>query len=194
MVTLDKYVWQGVASWLRECIDRGLRVVPISLNVSRVDILACDVAEHMGALAAQYNLPPELMRIEITETAYTGESEAVDKLTADLHTRGFSTYMDDFGTGQSTLAMLKNVNVDVIKLDRTFVPTDRDQSRSAQIVSSMLEMAQSLHLPVVIEGARQTSRRTCCSTWVPTTLRASSTTAPCRQRILRHCSMAATKN
>lgn len=152
VVTLDKYIWQGVASWLRERIDRGLRVVPVSLNVSRVDILACDVAEHMGALAAQYNLPPELMRIEITETAYTGESEAVDKLTADLHTRGFSTYMDDFGTGQSTLAMLKNVNVDVIKLDRAFVPTDRDQGRSTQIVSSMLEMAQSLHLPVVVEG------------------------------------------
>ena len=152
VVTLDKYIWQGVASWLRERIDRGLRVVPVSLNVSRVDILACDVAEHMGALAAQYSLPPELMRIEITETAYTGESEAVDKLTADLHTRGFSTNMDDFGTGQSTLAMLKNVNVDVIKLDRTFVPTDRDQGRSAQIVSSMLEMAQSLHLPVVVEG------------------------------------------
>lgn len=152
VVTLDKYVWQSVALWLRERIDRGLRVVPISLNVSRVDILACDVAEHMGALAAQYNLPPELMHVEITETAYTGESEAVDRLTADLHTRGFSTYMDDFGTGQSTLAMLKNVNVDVIKLDRTFVPTDRDQGRSAQIVSSMLEMAQSLHLPVVVEG------------------------------------------
>lgn len=152
VVTLDKYIWQGVAIWLRERLDRGLRVVPVSLNVSRVDILACDVAEHMGSLAAQYNLPPELMRIEITETAYTGESEAVDKLTADLHTRGFSTYMDDFGTGQSTLAMLKNVNVDVIKLDRTFVPTDRDQGRSAQIVSSMLEMAQSLHLPIVIEG------------------------------------------
>lgn len=152
VVTLDKYVWQGVAMWLRERLNRGLRVVPISLNVPRVDILACDVAEHMGSLAAQYNLPPELMHIEITETAYTGESEAVDKLTADLHTRGFSTYMDDFGTGQSTLAMLKNVNVDVIKLDRTFVPTDRDQGRSAQIVSSMLEMAQSLHLPVVVEG------------------------------------------
>lgn len=152
VVTLDKYIWQGVAWWLRERLDRGLRVVPISLNVSRVDILACDVAEHMGVLAAQYNLPPELMRIEITETAYTGESEAVDKLTADLHTRGFSTYMDDFGTGQSTLAMLKNVNVDVIKLDRTFVPTGRDQGRSTQIVSSMLEMARSLHLPVVVEG------------------------------------------
>ncbi len=152
VVTLDKYIWQGVAIWLRERLDHRLRVVPVSLNVSRVDILACDVAEHMGALAAQYNLPPELMRIEITETAYTGESEAVDKLTADLHTRGFSTYMDDFGTGQSTLAMLKNVNVDVIKLDRTFVPTDRDQGRSTQIISSMLEMAQSLHLPVVVEG------------------------------------------
>lgn len=152
VVTLDKYIWQGVASWLRKRIDRGLRVVPVSLNVSRVDILACDVAEHMGALAAQYNLPPELMRIEITETAYTGESEAVDKLTADLHTRGFSTHMDDFGTGQSTLAMLKNVNVDVIKLDRTFASVDGNHGRSTQIISSMLEMAHSLHLPVVVEG------------------------------------------
>ncbi len=152
VVTLDKYIWQGVASWLRTRLDQGLPVVPISLNVSRVDILACDVAEHMGALATQYNLPPELMRIEITETAYTGESEAVDKLTADLHNQGFSTYMDDFGTGQSTLAMLKNVNVDVIKLDRTFLPDGKTDNRSSQIVSSMLEMAQSLHLPVVVEG------------------------------------------
>lgn len=152
VVTLDKYIWQGVASWLRTRLDQGLRVVPISLNVSRVDILACDVAEHMGALATQYNLPPELMRIEITETAYTGESEAVDRLTAELHNRGFSTYMDDFGTGQSTLAMLKSVNVDVIKLDRTFVPAGKADERSTQIVSSMLGMAQSLKLPVVIEG------------------------------------------
>lgn len=152
VVTLDKYVWQSVAAWLRERLDRGLRVVPISLNVSRVDILACDVAEHMGSLATQYNLPPELMRIEITETAYTGESEAVDRLTAELHNRGFSTYMDDFGTGQSTLAMLKSVNVDVIKLDRTFVPAGKADKRSTQIVSSMLGMAQSLKLPVVIEG------------------------------------------
>ena len=152
VVTLDKYIWQGVASWLRTRLDQGLPVVPISLNVSRVDILACDVAEHMGALAAQYTLPPELMHIEITETAYTGESEAVDRLTAKLHNRGFSTYMDDFGTGQSTLAMLKSVNVDVIKLDRTFVPAGKADERSTQIVSSMLEMAQSLHLPVVIEG------------------------------------------
>ena len=167
-------------------------MVPISLNVSRVDILACDVAEHMGALAAQYNLPPELMHIEITETAYTGESEAVDRLTADLHTRGFSTYMDDFGTGQSTLAMLKNVNVDVIKLDRTFVPVDGDQGRSVQIISSMLEMAQSLHLPVVVEGIETNEQATCYAKWAPATLRASSTTVPCRRRILRHCSMVAT--
>lgn len=160
VVTLDKYVWQGVAIWLRMRLDQGLRVVPVSLNVSRVDILACDVAEHMSSLAAQYNLPPELMRIEITETAYTGESEAVDRLTAELHNRGFSTYMDDFGTGQSTLAMLKNVNVDVIKLDRTFVPDGKTDERSTQIVSSMLGMAQSLKLPVVVEGIETNEQAT----------------------------------
>ena len=65
----------------------------------------------------------------------------MDRLTADLHTRGFSTFMDDFGTGQSALAMLKNVNVDVIKLDRTFVPNGNADERSSQIVSSMLGMA-----------------------------------------------------
>lgn len=160
VVTLDKYIWQSVASWLRTRLDQGLPVVPISLNVSRVDILACDVAEHMGALATQYNLPPELMRIEITETAYTGESEAVDRLTAELHNRGFSTYMDDFGTGQSTLAMLKSVNVDVIKLDRTFVPDGKTDERSTQIVSSMLGMAQSLKLPVVVEGIETNEQAT----------------------------------
>ena len=132
------------------------------------------------------------MRVEITETAYTGESEAVDKLTADLHTRGFSTYMDDFGTGQSTLAMLKNVNVDVIKLDRTFVPDNGDEGRSVQIVSSMLEMAQSLHLPVVIEGVETDKQANMLRHMAPATLRDSSTTAPCRRRILRHCSMVAT--
>ena len=66
-------------------------MVPISLNVSLVDILVCDVAEHMGALAAQYNLPPELMRIEITETAYTEESEAVRNMGA-RYAQGFLYY------------------------------------------------------------------------------------------------------
>lgn len=191
MVTLDKYIWQGVASWLRERINRGLRVVPVSLNVSRVDILACDVAEHMGALAAQYNLPPELMRIEITETAYTGESEAVDKLTADLHTRGFSTYMDDFGTGQSTLAMLKNVNVDVIKLDAPLCPPTVIKVAARKSCHRCSKWRSRSICPSWSKASRQMSRRTCYDKWAPATLRASSTTAPCRRRILRHCSMAA---
>ena len=65
---------------------------------------------------------------------------------------GISIALDDFGTGYSSLSMLRDFHFDVIKLDRTFVPTDRDQGRSTQIISSMLEMAQSLHLPVVVEG------------------------------------------
>lgn len=191
VVTLDKYIWQGVASWLRERIDRGLRVVPVSLNVSRVDILACDVAEHMGALAAQYNLPPELMRIEITETAYTGESEAVDKLTADLHTRGFSTYMDilapvsprsrcsrtSTSTSSSSTAPLYPPIAIKAAARKSFHRCSKWRSRSI--------------CPSRSKASRQMNRRTCYDKWAPATLRASSTTAPCRRRILRHCSMVA---
>lgn len=152
VVTLDKYIWQSIASWLHSRMERGLAVVPISVNVSRVDILTSNVAEHFEALTASYGLPPELIKVEITETAYTGETKAVSELTAELKRRGFSTYMDDFGSGQSSLGMLKNVNVDVIKLDRTFVPLDEHDERGKQITSSMLEMTRSLDLPVVVEG------------------------------------------
>ena len=76
----------------------------------------------------------------------------MSELTSELRRRGFSTYMDDFGSGQSSLGMLKNVNVDVIKLDRTFVPLDAQDHRGMQITASMLEMTRSLDLPVVVEG------------------------------------------
>lgn len=152
VVTLDKYVWQNVATWLRDRLDKGLPVVPVSINVSRVDILTSDVAAHLSSVAQMYNLPPELIRVEITETAYTGETKAVGELTAELHRRGFTTHMDDFGSGQSSLGMLKNVNVDVIKLDRSFVPENAQSTRTSQIMASMLEMTHSLGLPVVVEG------------------------------------------
>lgn len=152
VVTLDKYVWQNVAIWLRDRLDKGLPVVPISINVSRVDILTSDVAAHLSSVAETYGLPPELIRVEITETAYTGETKAVGELTTELHRRGFTTHMDDFGSGQSSLGMLKSVNVDVIKLDRSFVPETAQSTRTVQIMSSMLEMTRSLGLPVVVEG------------------------------------------
>ena len=191
VVTLDKYVWQGVASWLRGRIDRGLRVVPISLNVSRVDILACDVAEHMGALADQYNLPPELMRIEITETAYTGESEAVDKLTADLHNRGFSTTWTILApasprsrcsrtstlTSSSSTARLCPSTAIKAVARKSFHQCSRWRSRS---------------ICVVVEGIETTEQANMLRQMGARYAQAFSTTAPCRQRILRHCSMVAT--
>lgn len=191
VVTLDKYIWQGVASWLRERIDRGLRVVPISLNVSRVDILACDVAEHMGALAAQYNLPPELMRIEITEAAYTGESEAMDKLTADLHTRGFSTYMDDFGTASPRSRCSRTSTSTSSSLTaRLFPPTEIKAAARKSLHQCSIWRSRSI-CPSWSKASRQMSRRTCYDRWAPATLRVSSTTAPSRRMILRHCSMVA---
>ena len=192
VVTLDKYVWQGVASWLRGRIDRGLRVVPISLNVSRVDILACDVAEHMGALADQYNLPPELMRIEITETAYTGESEAVDKLTADLHNRGFSTTWTILAPASPRSRCSRTSTSTSSSSTARLCPSTAIKAAACKSFHQCSRWRSRSICPLWSKASRQLSRQTCYAKWAPATLRAFSTTAPCRQRILRHCSMVAT--
>ena len=152
IVTLDKHIWNEVARWMRARLDAGRAVVPISINVSRVDILTFDVASYIASIVCKNRLTPDLFKIEITETAYTGELKAVGDLTASLHENGFSTYMDDFGSGQSSLSMLKNVNVDVIKLDRSFIPSAHEGARGTRIMESMIDMATSLGLPVVVEG------------------------------------------
>ena len=150
--TLDKYIWNDVFKWLAGLIEAGVDVVPISINVSRVDVVTFDVAGYIERLARHCNLPRDLVKIEITETAYAKEVEQVGELAKTLREYGFSTYMDDFGSGQSSLSMLKNVNLDVMKLDRCFVPDENDDEKSEQIMGSMLDMARSLDLPVVVEG------------------------------------------
>ena len=150
--TLDKFIWGDVFKWLAGLIEAGVNVVPISINVSRVDVVTFDVADHIARLTRNYRLPRDLIKVEITETAYAKEVEQVGELTKTLREYGFSTYMDDFGSGQSSLSMLKNVSLDVMKLDRCFVPNEDDGEKSEQIMGSMLDMARSLDLPVVVEG------------------------------------------
>ena len=156
IVTLDKHIWSLVAKWLADAIARGIAPVPVSINVSRVDILAFDVPEFMRDLLAAHHLSPSLIEAEITETAYMQDQEAVSDVVNRLRAMGVRVLMDDFGTGHSSLSMLGGVNVDAIKLDRQFLPNiestrlriDKDES----IVASMVMMGRSLDLPMIIEG------------------------------------------
>ena len=159
IVTLDRFVWRSVVAWLRECIDRGERVVPISINVSRVDVVSFDVAQYLSQLIDEYGVPTKYVKVEITETAYVKEQAAVAQLVTELRSRGIRVLMDDFGSGESSLGMLKDTSIDVIKLDSSFMPRDERDEKAIGIVASMISMARVLGLPIIVEGLETEGQR-----------------------------------
>lgn len=150
---LDRYVWECVCKWLRSWIDRGHEPVPMSINVSRIDIFSMNVPEYLFALLKKYDLPESLIKIEITESAYTESNEQITGAVMQLRSHGFKVMMDDFGCGYSSLNMLKNIPVDILKLDMRFLDiNEADTEKGISILESVVNMARLLRLPIVVEG------------------------------------------
>lgn len=148
--SLDLRVWEKTAAWIRSLIDEGVQPVPVSVNVSRADIYLVDVAAELHALVERYGIDPSLIEVEITESAYSERPDRIVAAFDALAERGFTVLMDDFGSGYSSLNMLKDINVDVLKIDMRFL--DRDDRRSKDIMESVIRMARWLDLPVIAEG------------------------------------------
>lgn len=149
---LDEYVWEEACKYLREWMDAGLDPVPVAVNISRRDIRNSALPELLSALAAKYGLKPEQLRLEITESAYVDNPQQLIKIVIELQKRGFSVEMDDFGSGYSSLNTLKDVPVDLLKLDMQFSSETETGSRRGSILSSVVRMAHWLKLPVIAEG------------------------------------------
>ena len=150
---LDTYLWEQVFVWLRHLIDVGIRPVPISLNVSRMCIFSVDVPEILSGLAEKYSIDPFLVKVEITETAYVEDEGQIKATVAELRRRGFLVMMDDFGSGYSSLGMLRSVNVDVIKLDAQFLRFSiGEEQKGIHILESIISMINSLSIPMIVEG------------------------------------------
>ncbi len=152
ITTMDEYVWEFTCKKIREWLDLGLPVVPISVNVSRVDIYNPKLCENLKELLDKYNIPINLLELEITETAYTENPSQLIDAVHKLKKIGFTVEMDDFGTGYSSLNMLNQVPVDVLKLDLRFLKPTKVYGRGANILNSVVSMAKWLNLPVVAEG------------------------------------------
>lgn len=148
--SLDLRVWEKTAAWIGGLIDEGVQPVPVSVNVSRADIYLVDVAAELHALVERYGIEPSLIEVEITESAYSERPDRIVAAFDELAERGFTVLMDDFGSGYSSLNMLKDINVDVLKIDMRFL--DRDDRRSKDIMESVIRMARWLDLPVIAEG------------------------------------------
>lgn len=149
---LDNYVWEEVCIMLSKRIKKGLNVVPISINVSRVEFYNQNLCENIRDIADKYNVPPELIHIEITESAYSDNPELVQAAIEKLHKYGFMVFMDDFGSGYSSLNILKDLPIDVLKIDMKFLERFGTSDKTSIILESVIRMAKWMKLGVVAEG------------------------------------------
>ncbi len=159
IVELDQYLWEKVCQWLRKLLDEGKNPLPISVNVSRADIFATDIAKHFHDLAEKYQLPHSLLKLEITESAYVETTEVVGTLVDALRRDGFMVLMDDFGSGYSSLNMLGTLQLDAIKLDAFFLHAEgEDFDRKMHILESVINLAKTIAMPIIVEGVENQSQ------------------------------------
>lgn len=153
ITNLDKYIWEEVCHFLRSLIDRGIRPVPISINVSRVDLYSMNVPQYIGNLLRSYQIEPKLLEIEITESAYSEKLETVNNVVQSFRLKGMNVLMDDFGSGYSSLNMLNDVNIDVLKLDMRFLNINENtKGKGIGIVEAVVNMARMMGMRVIVEG------------------------------------------
>ncbi len=147
----DIHVFEMVCKFQRKCLDEGMGLIPISVNMSRFDIYDHNYVEQIEEIRKKYDIPVKYLRIEITESSAIGGIELVSDVLDKLHELGYLVEMDDFGSGYSSLNILKDLDVDIIKLDMTFL-SGNIGGRGGTILSSMVNMARWLKTPVIAEG------------------------------------------
>ncbi|MDO4204528.1 MAG: EAL domain-containing protein [Selenomonadaceae bacterium] len=152
---LDLYVLDKVCSFIRRCLDDNIRMVPISVNLSRRDLSVPGFFDSLEEIRQRYEVPQKYLRLEITESAAGSDTETICNAVSCLHALGYQVAMDDFGSGFSSLSVLKDIDFDIIKLDMKFLSSEREdapQHRGGTIVAAVVRMISWLGLPLIAEG------------------------------------------
>jgi EAL domain-containing protein (putative c-di-GMP-specific phosphodiesterase class I) len=155
---LDEYIVGQVCEHQAAVLAAGKQAVPVSVNLSRLDFQLCDIFEVVRDACERWNIPHELLAVEITESALDGSSNLrceMDRFRA----AGFEVWMDDFGCGYSSLNLLKDYEFDVLKVDMEFLRDMEANLRSKTIVASVIAMAQSLGIRTLVEGVETQAQR-----------------------------------
>lgn len=151
IVELDNYVLEKTCQQMKEWIDCGYEPIPVSVNISRVHLESPNIVYQLTHLCDQYFIPRHLIELEITETAFLENEKVAVQRATELKQAGFMLSMDDFGTGFSSLSLLKDLMVDTLKLDRTFFLKECGE-REKIILMNIIQMAKQLHVNVISEG------------------------------------------
>lgn len=149
---LDRYIWDRVCAMLKRRLDEGRDVVPISTNVSQIDFYNKHLCEDIIEIVEKYGLDPHLLRLEVTESAYSDDPNRVREIVKKLQDYGFIIMMDDFGSGYSSFNTLKDLPVDILKIDMKFMDDLEKGGKSAIILESIVRMTKWMSLRAVAEG------------------------------------------
>ncbi len=147
----DLYMFDEVCRFHDRCRKEGIQLIPISVNMSRFDIYNNNYIDSIEEIRKKYDIPVKYLRIEVTESSAIGGMELVSSVLSRLHSLGYIVEMDDFGSGYSSLNILKDLMVDIIKLDMIFIRGDIG-GRGGTILSSIIQMAKWLDTPIIAEG------------------------------------------
>ena len=149
---VDKFIWEEACKVLKERKDKGLKELPISVNVARGDFYEKDLCEFLKYLIDKYELKPEQLHLEIIERAYVTDSDNIFRVLTELREEGFCIEMDDFGIGESSLSMLAEMPVNVLKLDRKFLVAGLDDKRHIEVIRCIINLAKVLDINIIAEG------------------------------------------
>ena len=155
---MDKHIWEQSCRNLSRWKAAGCPIESISVNVSRKDLYHDDMPEYLKGLIAKYGISRKSLHLEITETAFSEDSEQLIRVLEGLRSDGFVIEMDDFGSGYSSLCFLKDLPVDVLKMDSAFITSTDKSHRRGRIVTSIIQMAYAIDMQVIAEGVENKSQ------------------------------------
>lgn len=149
---LDAIMMEKTLSFMREWIDHGKALVPISINLSRIDFYNENLVKQIVQLTQKYNIPPELVELEVTESTFIQDLNTVVDSVIALRRNGFKVSVDDFGSGYSSLSLLTTMPADIIKLDSSFARQSLKSEKGIDIVRSVIDMLRQIDFDIICEG------------------------------------------
>ena len=152
VINIDLYMFEEVCKMVDRWHKKGYRTITVSVNLSRCHFEVPEFFEYYEDIFKKYDIPKGAIEIELTESLFYNDLDSLNNLVTRIHNLGMTCSIDDFGSGYSSLNMLKDVKVDTLKLDRVFFKGSEDDARGKDVIKSVIRLAQALDLKTVSEG------------------------------------------